>query len=440
MLRNVNREQHSLASSAHPVYYFINMTKLAFIVLLLLPALAMANTSKANGKIAFASDRSGNLEIYIMNPDGSNVQKLTNNSAQDIYPVWSPDGKKILFSSDRDGGGLQLYVMNANGTNQVRLTTNDSDDAEANWSPDGKKIVFASDRDVSGSEIYIMDATGANQTRLTLDNVDDEYPSFSPDGTKIIFDSDLTGFTQITTMGVDGSNITPLSSTQNDDQDASFSPNGQQIVFTSYRNTVGQIFVENSDGSNPVQLSIPQPKTDRDAVWSPDGKQIAFVTNRNGSYQIYTMDANGSNQKQLTKLSTNDVQPQWQGLTGSSSCPNTALFWKNHSTIWPKKSLRLGSKNYTQAQLLAIMATPPGTDASLRLADQLIAAQLNIANGSSPDEIRPDITAANRLLTPFTGFLPFHVSPTSTAGKTMVSETQALLRYNTRKLTPSCSP
>src|SRR5262249_9145284 len=206
-----------------------------------------------------------------------------------------------------------------------------------------------------------------------------------------------TGFSQITTMGADGSNITPLSNTQFDDTEATFSPDGKFITFTSYRNTVAQIFVENADGANPVQLSN-DAANDRDSSWSADGKQIVFTTNRDGSYQIYTMNADGSNQKQLTKQTSNDVQPSWQALNGSSQCPNTALYWRNHSTIWPKKSLRLGSKTYTQTQLLAIMAAPSGTDASLRLADQLIAAQLNIASGAPAAEIQSHIAAANRLL------------------------------------------
>ena len=85
-------------------------------------------------KIAFASERDGNLEIYIMDPDGSNQVRLTNNDSADAVPRWSPDGSKIAFQSDR-GGNYEIYVMDPDGSNQVRLTDNDSNDGYPSWSP-----------------------------------------------------------------------------------------------------------------------------------------------------------------------------------------------------------------------------------------------------------------------------------------------------------------
>jgi Tol biopolymer transport system component len=76
---------------------------------------------KANGKIAFVSNRDGNNEIYVMDADGSNQTRLTNNSADDSSPAWSPDGARIVFVSNRDGNFL-IYTMNANGSSQTRLT------------------------------------------------------------------------------------------------------------------------------------------------------------------------------------------------------------------------------------------------------------------------------------------------------------------------------
>ena len=73
-----------------------------------------------NGLIAFASNRDGNFEIYVMNPDGSGQTNITNNPASDNYPAWSPDGSKIAFSSDRDGNA-EIYVMNADGSGVRRV-------------------------------------------------------------------------------------------------------------------------------------------------------------------------------------------------------------------------------------------------------------------------------------------------------------------------------
>src|SRR5205823_12331282 len=98
---------------------------------------------KANGKIAFVSRPDGNSEIYLMNPDGSNQTNLTNNSANDFAPAWSPDGAKIAFVTNRNGKA-QLFVMNADGSNPVQLTFDIfSYPGGPSWSPDGTRIAFS---------------------------------------------------------------------------------------------------------------------------------------------------------------------------------------------------------------------------------------------------------------------------------------------------------
>jgi len=102
-----------------------------------------------------------------MDPDGKNQRNLTDNPAGDLYPAWSPDGRKIAFHSLRDGS-VEIYVMDADGENPVRLTNNALNVQDGNpvWSPDGQSIVFDSFRD-GNFEIYIMDADGKDQRNLT---------------------------------------------------------------------------------------------------------------------------------------------------------------------------------------------------------------------------------------------------------------------------------
>src|SRR5205809_192636 len=122
----------------------------------------------ANGRVAFVSSE-GNAftDIYTMEADGSNVQRLTNNPGFDLSPKWSPDGTKIAFLrlDDYFDGPINIYVMNADGTNQTRLS-NSGLDFDSRWSPDGTKIAFASIRD-NNCEIYVMNADGSNVQRLT---------------------------------------------------------------------------------------------------------------------------------------------------------------------------------------------------------------------------------------------------------------------------------
>ena len=82
----------------------------------------------AAGQIAFTSDRDGNVDIYLVHADGSGVTRLTNNPARDFWPVWSSDGTKIFFLSDRDDGNGEIYVMNADGAGVTRLTNNTASD------------------------------------------------------------------------------------------------------------------------------------------------------------------------------------------------------------------------------------------------------------------------------------------------------------------------
>jgi hypothetical protein len=115
-------------------------------------------------------------------------------------------------------------------------------------------------------------------------------------------------------------------------------------------------------------------------------------------------------------------------------------FWRNHPGAWPVTSLNLGSKTYTQPELLNLLGAPPQGDASLILAKQLIAAKLSVANGSDPTPISATIANADNLLSAFAGTLPYHVPPSSAAGRAMINDASALERYNDRNLTPDCQP
>ena len=113
-------------------------------------------------KIAFSSNRNGNYEIYVMNPNGTNAIRLTNNTAIDDFPDISPDGSKITFQSNRNGTS-EIYVMNSDGSSQTRLTFSGSN-TNPSFSPDGTKIVFISTR-TGGRGVWVINADGTNETQ-----------------------------------------------------------------------------------------------------------------------------------------------------------------------------------------------------------------------------------------------------------------------------------
>src|SRR5262249_3957510 len=133
--------------------------------------------------------------------------------------------------------------------------------------------------------------------------------------------------------------------------------------------------------------------------------------------------------------------PSRIGGNSGNKCPESPGFWQNHPEAWPVTSLTLGSQTYTQAQLLTILTTPVKGDASLILADQLIAAKLNIAHGSNPASVSATITDADSLLNQFgTNKLPYSVKTSSAIGQAMVNDANVLDRYNNGDLTPDCQP
>jgi len=223
----------------------------------------------ALNKIAFVSNREGNYEIYVMNSDGSDVVRLTDNKALDFYPVWSSDGSRIAFISDRDGkdpGNImekirEIYIMNSDGSDVTRVTNNGVKIFSLDWFPDDSKIAFTSNLD-GNMEIYIIDFDGNNQVRLTDNEATDCNPLWSPDGSKIAFYSDRDGNDGMYVIDPDGSNLIRL---------------------------------------NDENTSSP--------AWSPDGSKIAFMSDRDGNDEIYIMDADGSNVVRLTDNLAMDRNP-----------------------------------------------------------------------------------------------------------------------------------
>jgi len=273
------------------------------------------------GKIAFTSTRDGNNEIYLMNPDGSEQTRLTNNPALDYTPGWSPDGSKIVFSSDRDGNG-EIYVMNADGSGQTRLTNNLAPDYFPAWSPDGARIAFTRQMTGTNLEIFVMNANGTGEVNITNSPTNDQMPAWSPNGTRLAFASDRDAPTlELYTMNVDGSGITRLTNNPNGiDYYPAWSPDGTKIAFTTDRvsnphsyDFALEVFVMNADGTNQTNLTN-HGRGDLNPAWAPDGSRIIFASDRaTAQYvpQLYSMNSNGTDVIRLTNTAATDVLPAW---------------------------------------------------------------------------------------------------------------------------------
>lgn len=216
--------------------------------------------------IAFVQRFDGyNLEIMVMPFDGLQAEnspptliRLTHSSELDAEPDWSPDGTKIAFTSNRSGD-MHIWVMSTNGSGRAQLTQGHNNGAEVwnsspKWSPDGSKILYRSDVG-QNSEIFIMNPDGSGQRNLTQHPASDVDPAWSPDGSQIAFVSDRDGNEEIFVMEVDGSNPRRLTDHIEKDTYPVWSPDGERIAFYSMREGNYEIFTMRADGMEVTQLT-----------------------------------------------------------------------------------------------------------------------------------------------------------------------------------------
>jgi len=278
------------------------------------PLMAPWTAAPLSGKIAFASFRDGNQEVYVMNADGNGDPiDLTNRpDADDGDPTWSPDGKQIAFSSDR-GGNWKIYVMNADdGSDQVCLLEDVHNAWGPAWSPDGKKIAVACKINPSDDfEIYTVDIQSKALTHVTDNTYTDSHPSWSPDSHKIVFTSTRDGNQEIYVADLLTGTQTRLTDEPLNDDYPEWSPDGSMVVFVSERDKNPEIYSMNIASKAITRLTYSD-SIDKHAQWSPDGQNIVFISDRDsGDMDVYVMKADGTGITCLVDWEGNETHPTW---------------------------------------------------------------------------------------------------------------------------------
>lgn len=275
------------------------------------PTPTPTNTPKprpvSKGKIAFVSDRDGDNEIFVVNDDSSDLQKLTTNNTEDSNPGWSPDGKQIVFAHQIDSRHYtDIWIMDADGSNAHAIEVNKSSvqDAWPSWSPTGEWIVFQSNRDPDDHSV-VEPGGSVSIWRIRPDGSDlcqvayhqgkkNELPTWSPDGRRIVFQSDRTGKWQLWSVDLHGGDEIRLTNDQHNNNKPVWSPAGNRIVFYTSRdggnNEIYTVSAYDRDTSDPDHQRLTDAtSTELDPVWSPDGSKLAFTSNRNGRWQIWIL-------------------------------------------------------------------------------------------------------------------------------------------------------
>jgi Tol biopolymer transport system component len=254
-------------------------------------------TPSVDGKICYTNGG----DIWKMDADGSNRMLVINAGTNDIEPAWSPDGRKIVFKSDRDvPPGRGLYSVNADGTGLTLLVSGDANSDPA-WSPDGTKIAFAANRDGLITSIYIMDPDGSNITRLTNQlPFSDSGPVWSPDGTRMIFETNQGLGSNIGIINLDGTGRAVIGA----GRFPAWSPDGTKVVFSFPPQGSGnQLFIMNPNGTGVVQVTNGN-FIDQYPAWKSDGQKIVFARNISGTIGLWTMNADGTGQASFADTNT----------------------------------------------------------------------------------------------------------------------------------------
>lgn len=267
-------------------------------------------------RLVFASNRDGNPEIYSANIDGSDLRRLTFDPKTDAHPGFSPDGTQIMFGSDRENENGDIYLMNPDGSGVVKVIGWDKSTETANpggWSSDGTKIVFYSDRN-GKDDIYIASAETARPKPVLSEHDNDlRGASYSPDGKKILYSralDDKTGELRVFDRETQRTQV--LRKTELSTILARWSPDANWIVFSDRMNGNTEVFRIRPDGTGLENLTN-QPSSDNNCSISPDGGRIAFLSDRGqpSGPQLFIMNIDGSDAHPLTPRKGWEFDPVW---------------------------------------------------------------------------------------------------------------------------------
>jgi TolB protein len=284
----------------------------------------MQGRGVARTRLTFSSDRGAERlrapvnrdvqEIYIADYDGANPRKVTNTATLNITPTWSPDSRAIAYTSYRPSGGMGTFqdiVLSYIATGD-RRTPADGNPSKQNylpvWSPDGSKIAFTTNRD-GNPEIYVMNADGSGVRRMTNSPSIDVTPTWSPNGGQIAWVSDRTGPPKIYIMNADGTGQRVLGGDSYCDRPTWSSAPFNEIAYAT-RTGPGYDIKIYSFATGQTTKVTDGIGSNESPAFSPNGRHLAFTSTRNGKVQIYTIARDGNDLRQITREGNNKF-PNW---------------------------------------------------------------------------------------------------------------------------------
>lgn len=275
-------------------------------------------------RVVVSSDRAGGKfkEIYVMDWDGANAERVTTHKSVALSPAWSPDATKIAYTAfvqraKTKTRNADLFVFELATGKRWLASYRQGINSGAAFHPNGNQLFLTLSQ--SGTpDIFRMSLDGTLETRITNGprgamNVE---PAISPDGKRIAFSSDRSGNPMIYVMGIDGSNPTRVTFAGKYNASPAWSPDGKRIAFAGWAESHFDIFTMNADGTDMIRITSakkPDGKwaNNEDPVFSPDGRMIMYTSNRTGTNQIYVSNLDGSEERRITNDNHNYFKPKW---------------------------------------------------------------------------------------------------------------------------------
>ena len=254
-------------------------------------------------------------QICIMNADGSGFRRLTtDDSKQHFYPSLAPDGQSVLYSAFYEVNNYEIYELNINNGNVNRLTNGFGVKTAPELSPDGKLIAYTKWN--PGTQRYQIIVANRNGTEANnISSVGGWDPTWSPDGNQILFASDSKGSVQLYTVKLDGKGLKAITNLAAIRGRSDWSADGNYIVTYSGPAWKREVFIMNADGTNVHQLT-PDGGNSQGPSFSPDGKWVVFTAyfdnyGDDHGCEIYIIRIDGTDLRRLTSNDYCDYQPRW---------------------------------------------------------------------------------------------------------------------------------
>ena len=262
----------------------------------------------AHTKIAFVNSATGAKELYVIDYDGYNLQRITSNKSLNLLPKWSPKGNEILFTTYRYGNP-DLYAVSPDGANARPVSTSQGLNTAGSYSPDGMKIALTMSRG-GQPNLYLIERSGRVIKRLSNGRNIETSPSFAPNGQEIALISDRAGYPQIYIMSTEGGNMRRIPTDGFCDSPA-WSPRGDKIVFTMRQGREHyDLYVYDLPSASVSRLTQDE-RNNENPSWSPDGRFIVFSSNRSGRNDLYSIAVDGSGLRKIGDISGPSFTPSW---------------------------------------------------------------------------------------------------------------------------------